>query len=162
MRIAVLLVGLLLLLAAVRMVQPAPPAPAPAQGLAQRLDGKSCAGSFTAGTREEPSEGALRLRFAIAGDRPTAQFSWLVGRDAYDRVAFALTRRDMPVDVSGFEALGAVRDLTLDGDRVGFVSPVGARAELTWRDGELSGLSDPRGGSDPRMTRRAYVRLRCR
>jgi hypothetical protein len=146
-----------LLVAAAASAQPQP--------LERALDGKACQGTFNSGFNREGSEGALQLRFAMSGGRLTAQFQRLVTSNAYNRAAYSLTRtgrKGQPIDTSGYEALGEVHDLSVAGDKLTFVDPVGARVELTYKDGDLSGESDPRGGSDPRMTRIAFVNLRCR
>jgi hypothetical protein len=155
-------VGAALPVLLVAMAASAQPQPQP---LERVLDGKTCQGAFNTGAEREGSEGALQLRFAMSGGRLTAQFQRLVTSQAYARAAFALTRtgrKGPPVDTSGYEALGEVHDLTVSGDKITFVDPIGARVELTYKDGDLSGESDPRGGSDPRMTRIAFVNMRCR
>jgi hypothetical protein len=135
------------------------------QPLDRALDGKTCQGTFNSGHERLASEGALQLRFVMSGGRLTAQFQRLVSPDAYARAAFALTRtgrKNPPLDTSGYESLGEVHDISVAGDRITFVDPIGARVELTYKRGDLSGESDPRGGSDPRMTRLQFVNLYCR
>jgi hypothetical protein len=147
----------ILLAAAAASAQPQP--------LARALDGKTCQGTFNSGHEREASEGALQLQFAMSGGNLTAQYRRLVSKQAYDRAAFALTRagrKGPPVDTSGDEALGEVHDVNVVGDTISFVDPVGGRVQLTYKHGDLSGESDPRGGSDPRMTRPAFVNLSCR
>ncbi len=135
--------------------QAAPIAPVPTL-----LSGKTCQGTFNTGRRRVASEGALQLRFTLVGGQLTAQVSRLVTKHGYNQADYALMRRRM-IDASGYEPLGDVRDLAVTGDKISYTDPLGARVELTYRDGDLAGVSDPRGGSDPRMTRIAFVRLHC-
>ena len=140
-------------------------AAASAQPLPQALDGKTCQGTFNSGKKALASSGALQLHFAVAGGQLTAQMWRSVGSDAFDRAAYALTwaqRNAPPLDISGYEALGPVRDLSVAGDTIGYVDPLGARVQLQLKRGDLSGTSDPRGGADRRMTRLQFVNLRCR
>jgi hypothetical protein len=151
-RLATPLVALLPALAA------APAAPA------QPLAGKVCQGTFNSGKEREGSEGGLELRFGVGNGRLTAQFARLVGKAAFDAAAYNLTlgRNRPPIDTAGYEQLGNVQNLTSEADKIRFVDPLGARVELAYRNGDLSGQSDPRGGRDPRMTRLQFVNLRCR
>lgn len=126
------------------------------------LAGKTCAGTFNTGRRQQVSEGALQLRFAIEGGRLTAQFSRVFGTPAYDRAAYALSR-GQPVETVAFGPPEAVRGLDVAGDTLHLIDPTGARVTLGYRQGgRLSGSSDPRGSADPRLTRIAFVRLLCR
>jgi hypothetical protein len=152
MKIAAILPGLLLAAAIAE--------PAAAQPLVQQLAGKTCQGTFSSGRHREASEGALQLRFAAVAGRLTAQAWRLVGTAAFDRAAYALTQKQ-PVDPSGYEALGEIRGLAVSGDKLRYIDPLGARVTLEYKDGDLSGESDPRGGSDPRMTRLQFVNLHC-
>ena len=128
---------------------------------ASLLADHTCQGTFSSGRRHTWSQGAVALRFAVDGDRLAAQFARLEGHAAFDREAYAMTQR-RPVDAAGYERLGAVRDLTITAGTIRYTDPLGARVTLTYRPGTLSGQSDPRGGTDPRLTRLQFVNLLCR
>jgi hypothetical protein len=129
---------------------------------ARLLAGKTCQGAFDTGRKQEASQGALELRFAAAGNRLTGQVSRLVGREAYGRASYAVTQRQ-PVDTAGYEQLGPMRDLSVAQGTIRYIDRLGAKVVLDYsKDGTLYGHSDPRGGSDPRMTRVAVVQMFCR
>ncbi|HTV87882.1 MAG TPA: hypothetical protein VME41_02600 [Stellaceae bacterium] len=128
---------------------------------ASLLAGKTCQGVFESGRRHPWSNGAAELAFAIEGDRLTAQYAQSLGQQAHDFAEYAMVQ-DRPVDASGYERFGPVHDLTVAGHEISFVDATGARFKLTYRRHSLSGERDPRGGSDPRMTRISLVRMRCR
>lgn len=130
-------------------------------GNAGVLAGKTCQGVFESGRRHLWSDGAAELVFAIDNDRLVARYAQLLGQDAHDPAEYAMVQ-NRPVDTSRYEHLGPVRDLTVDGNTIRFVDATGARFVLTYRGDALSGERDPRGGSDPRMTRVSFVRMRCR
>lgn len=125
------------------------------------LAGRTCQGIFSSGRKHSWSQGAVELRFAVEGDRLTAQFARLIGQAGYDREAYALTQR-RAADASGYDHLGMVRDLTVMAGVVRYTDPAGGRATLTYRAGTLSGQNDPRSGTDPRLTRIQFVNLQCR
>jgi hypothetical protein len=142
--------------------------PASAQALANAggsaakgIAGKTCQGVFDSGRRHEWSDGAVEIVFAVEGDQLTAQYSQLLGSEAHDPAEYAMVN-NQPVDASGYQHLGPVRDLTARGSNVRFTDPTGARFALKYRAGALNGQRDPRGGSDPRMTAVNFVRMRCR
>ena len=128
------------------------------------LVGKTCQRVFNSGRRREGSEGTLRLRFAIDGDVLTAHFWRRLGRDAYDRVAYAITLPGQSGDAAGLglDYLEEVSGLTVSGSTVRFVDPTGRGVQLTYESGRLLGRSDPRGGTEWRMTRVANVTMVCR
>jgi YD repeat-containing protein len=128
---------------------------------ARLLAGKICQGVWDTGRKQQVSRGALTLRFGVEGSRLTAQTSCFVGQEVHGRAAYAVTRQQ-PLDTSGYEPLGAVRSLSAARGVVRYTDPLGARVQLSYSEGgKLSGHSDPRGGSDPRMTRVAVVQMFC-
>ncbi len=129
---------------------------------ASLLAGKTCQGAFNSGKKHETSVGALQLRFAVNGDVLGAHLWRLVGQAAYDQAAYALARSAQGIDLTRFEDLGEVRDLSIAGNQVRYVDPQGARVQLTYDRGRLNGQSDPRGQSIPGMTRLAFIRMICR
>jgi hypothetical protein len=142
--------------------------PASAQGLvnasgsaARGVAGKTCQGVFDSGRRHQWSDGAAEIVFAVDGDQLTAQYSQLLGAEAHDPAEYAMVN-NRPVDASGYQHLGPVRDLAARGSNIRFTDPTGARFALKYRRGALSGQRDPRDSSDPRMTRINFVRMRCR
>ena len=52
--------------------------------------------------------------------------------------------------------------MTVTGNTIRYVDPTGGRVQLTYDSGRFLGQSDPRGGTDYRMTRVAVVRMVCR
>jgi hypothetical protein len=131
---------------------------------ARLLAGKTCQGAWDTGRKREASEGALELRFAVEGNRLTAQFSRLVGRAAFGPASYAVTR-GQAIDTAAYEHLGPVRDLTVTRGVIRYTDPLGAKAMLSYSEtgngGKLYGHSDPRGGRDARMTRIAVVQMIC-
>jgi hypothetical protein len=125
------------------------------------LAGRTCQGEFESGRNHPWSNGGVELVFAIEGNRLTAQYSQLLGAEAHDPAEYAMVQ-DRPIDTSGYEHLGSVREMTVAGDTIRFIDPTGARYVLTYNESALAGQRDPRGGSDPRMTRVTVARLRCR
>jgi hypothetical protein len=125
------------------------------------LAGRTCQGVFDSGRRHPWSNGAVQFVFAVEGGRLTAQYAQLLGSEAHDPAEYAMTQ-NRPVDASGYQQLGPVRDLRVRGHKIGFVDPTGARYAVRYRAGTLAGERDPSGTSDPRMTRKNFVRLRCR
>jgi hypothetical protein len=157
-----------LTLAAMSIALAAQTAPAPAQTLvnasgsaAKGVVGKTCQGVFESGRRHEWSDGAVELVFTIEGDHLAAQYSQLIGSAAHDPAEYALVK-NRPVDTSGYQHLGPVRDLAVRGSNVRFTDPTGARFALKYKRGALDGQRDPRGTADPRMTVVNFVRMRCR
>ena len=126
------------------------------------LAGKTCQGAFNTGKKQNASLGALQLRFAVNGDVLSAHLWRLLGQAAYDQAAYAMTRPGQGIDVQWFDDLGEVRELSVVGREVRYVDSQGARVDLTYDQGRLSGQSDPRGQSIPGMTRLAFVRMICR
>ncbi len=126
------------------------------------LAGKTCQGVFNTGRRREGSQGALQIRFAVAGDFLTAHLWRRLGKPAYDRAAYAITQPGQILDATGLDDLGEVRGMTVTGNTIRYVDPTGGRVELTYDSGGLLGWSDPRGGTDWRMTRVANLRMVCR
>jgi len=128
------------------------------------LVGKTCQGVFNSGRRREGSQGALQLRFAVNGDLLTAHFWRRLGKSAYDRAAYAITLPGQSGDAAGLglDYLGEVSGLTVSGSTVRFVDPMGGRVQLTYDSGRLFGRSDPRGGTEWRMTRVSNVNMICR
>jgi YD repeat-containing protein len=126
------------------------------------LAGKTCQGVFNTGKRREGSQGALQVRFAVDGDVLAAHLWRRLGKSAYDRAAYAITQPGQSVDATRFDDLGEVRGITVTGSTIRYVDPTGAKVQLTYDRGRLVGQSDPRGGTDWRMTRVAIVKLVCR
>jgi YD repeat-containing protein len=128
------------------------------------LAAKTCQGVFNSGRRHEGSQGALQLRFAVQGDVLTAHFWRRLGKSAYDRAAYAITLPGQSGDAAGLgiDYLGEVSGLTVSGSTVRFVDPTGGRVQLTYDSGRLLGRSDPRGGTEWRMTRVSNVNMLCR
>ena len=128
------------------------------------LVGKTCQGVFNSGRRREGSQGALQLRFAVNGDVLTAHFWRRLGKSAYDQAAYAITLPGQSGDAAGLglDYLGEVGGLTVTGSTVQYVDPTGGKVQLTYGSGRLSGRSDPRGGTEWRMTRVANVTMVCR
>jgi YD repeat-containing protein len=128
------------------------------------LAGKTCVGAFNSGRRREGSQGALQLRFAVSGDVLTAYFWRRLGKRVYDRAAYATSQPGPPIDATRLrlDYLGEVSGLTVSGGAVRYVDPTGGRVQLTYDNGRLSGQSDPRGGTEWRMTRVSYVTMVCR
>jgi YD repeat-containing protein len=129
---------------------------------ASLLAGKTCQGVFNSGRRREGSQGALQLRFAINGNVFTAHFWRQLGQAAYARAAYAITQPGQSGDLTGLDYWGEVSGLTVSGKTIRYVDPTGGRVQLTYDSGRLLGQSDPRGGTDYRMTRVAVVRMVCR
>ena len=65
------------------------------------------------------------------------------------------------VGLDGFQDLGAVRDLAVEGNTISFTDSIGVKFVLTRAGGGLTGVGDPRGGTDPRMKVPATVSLLC-
>ena len=128
------------------------------------LAGKTCQGVFNSGRRREGSQGALQLRFAVNGDVLTAHFWRRIGKSAYDREAYAITQPGQSGDATGpgLDYLGEVSGLTVTGSTVRYVDPTGGKVQLTYDQGRFLGQSDPRGGTEWRMTRVAIVKMVCR
>jgi hypothetical protein len=128
------------------------------------LVGKTCQGVFKAGRRREGSQGALHLQFAVNGDFLTAHFWRRLGQSAYGRAAYAITQPGQSGDAAAFglDYLGEVGSLTVTGTTIRYVDPTGGRVQLAYGGGRLSGRSDPRGGTEWRMTRVANVTMVCR
>jgi len=126
------------------------------------LAGKTCQGVFNSGRRREGSQGALQLRFAVNGDVLTAYFWRRLGQSAYGRAAYSITQPGQSGDATGLDYLGEVTGLTVTGSTVRYVDPTGGRVQLTYGQGRLSGRSDPRGGTEGRMTRVSNVNMICR
>jgi YD repeat-containing protein len=126
------------------------------------LAGKTCLGVFNSGRRREGSEGALQLRFVVQGDVLTAHFWRRLGRSAYDQTAYAITQPGQSGDAMGLNYLGEVSGLTVTGSTVRYVDPTGGRVQLNYDQGRLLGRSDPRGGTEWRMTRVSNVNMVCR
>ena len=126
------------------------------------LAGKTCQGVFNTGKGRHGSQGALQLSFAVDGDVLVAHLWRAFGKSNYDKVAYAITQPGHSVDATRFEDLGEVRGLTVTGKTVRFVDPTGGKVQLTYGHGRLLGRSDPRGGTDWRMTRVANVTMVCR
>jgi hypothetical protein len=126
------------------------------------LAGKTCQGVFNTGRPRQGSQGALQLRFVIQGDVFTAHFWRRLGKSAYDQMAYAITQPGPSGDAAGLDYLGEVSGLTITGGTVRFVDPTGGKVQLTYDQGRFLGRSDPRGGTDYRMTRVAVVRMDCR
>jgi hypothetical protein len=128
------------------------------------LAGKTCQGVFNSGRRREGSQGALRLQFAVNGDVLTAHFWRRLGKPPYDRVAYAITLPGQSGAAAGLglDYLGEASGLTVSGSTVRFVDPTGGRVQLTYDNGRLLGRSDPRGGTEWRMTRVSNVNMVCR
>jgi YD repeat-containing protein len=128
------------------------------------LVGKTCQRVFNSGRRREGSEGTLRLRFAVNGDVLTAHFWRRLGKSAYDRVAYAITQPGQSGDAAGLglDYLGDVGELMVIGSTIRYVDPTGGRVQLTYDSGRLLGRSDPRGGTEWRMTRVSNVNMMCR
>jgi YD repeat-containing protein len=128
------------------------------------LVGKTCQGVFNSGRRREGSQGALQLQFAVNGDVLTAHFWRRLGKSTYDGAAFAITQPGQGGDAAGFglDYLGEVSGLTVSGSTIRYIDPTGGRVQLTYDSGRLSGRSDPRGGTEWRMTRVSNVNIVCR
>ncbi len=128
------------------------------------LAGKTCQGVFNSGKGREGSQGALQLRFMVNGDVLTAHFWRLVDKAAYDQAAYAITQPGQRggIEVTGLDYWGQVSGLTVTGSTVRYDDPTGGKVQLTYDQGRLLGRSDPRGGTDWRMTRVAIVRMVCR
>ena len=128
------------------------------------LVGKTCQGVFNSGRRREGSQGALQLRFAVNGAVLNAHFWRRLGKSAYDQAAYAITLPGQSGDAArlGLDYLGEVSGLTVGGSTVRFVDPTGGRVQLTYDSGRLLGRSDPRGGTEWRMTRESNVNMLCR
>ncbi len=128
------------------------------------LVGKTCQGGFNSGRRREGSQGALQLRFAVNGDVLTGFFWRQLGEQAYARAAYAITLPGQGSDAVGLgiDYLGEVQGLTVSGRTVRFVDPTGGKVQLTYEGGRLLGRSDPRGGTEWRMTRVSNVNMVCR
>jgi hypothetical protein len=126
------------------------------------LAGKTCQGVLNTGRRREGSQGALQIRFAVNGDVLSAYFWRRLGKPAYDRAAYAMTQPGQSGDPTSLDFLGEVGGLTVTGNAIRFFDPTGGRVQLTYGNGGLLGQSDPRGGTDYRMTRVAVVRMVCR
>jgi len=126
------------------------------------LAGKTCQGWFNSGRRRQGSQGAVQLNFTVNGDVLAAHLWRRLGKAAYDQAAYAITQPGQGVDATGLEDLGEVRGLRVTGNSVRYRDSTGARVRLTYDQGRLSGQSDPRGGSDWRMTRVASVMMVCR
>jgi hypothetical protein len=126
------------------------------------LAGKTCQGVFNSGRRRPGSQGALALRFAVNGDVLTAYFWRRLGQSAYGRAAYSITQPGQSGDATGLDYLGEVGGLTVTGSTVRYVDPTGGKVQLTYGSGRLSGRSDPRGGTEWRMTRVANVTMVCR
>jgi YD repeat-containing protein len=128
------------------------------------LAGKTCQGVFNTGRGREGSQGALQLRFLVQGDVLTGHFWRQVSKSAYDQAAYAITQPGQRSgrQVTGLDYLGEVSGLTVTGNTIRYVDPIGGRVQLTYDQGRLLGQSDPRGGADYRMTRVAVVRMVCR
>jgi hypothetical protein len=124
--------------------------------------GKTCQGVFNSGRKREGSQGALQLQFAVNGDVLTAYFWRRLGKPAYDRAAYAITQPRPGGGPSELDFLGEVGGLTVTGNTIRYVDPTGGKVQLTYDRGGLLGQSDPRGGTDYRMTRVAVVRMVCR
>jgi YD repeat-containing protein len=128
---------------------------------ARLLAGKTCQGAFNTGKKQETSVGALQLRFAISGNALSAHLWRLIGQIAYDQAAYAITQPGQTIDAHWYDDLGEVSGLSVTGNVVRYVDRQGARVQLTYDRGRLSGQSDPRGLSIPGMTRLAFVRMIC-
>jgi hypothetical protein len=126
------------------------------------LAGKTCQGVFNSGRRREGSQGALQLRFAVNGDVLTAYFWRRLGKPAYEQAAYAITQPGQGGDPTSLDFLGEVGGLTVTGSTIRYVDPTGGRVQLTYDSRRLLGQSDPRGGTDYRMTRVAVVKMGCR
>ena len=126
------------------------------------LAGKTCQGVFNSGRRREGSQGALQLRFSVERDLLTAHFWRRVGQSAYEQAAYAITQPGQGSAVPQLDYWGPVSDLTVFGSTIRYVDPTGGRVQLTYDNGRLLGRSDPRGGTDWRMTRVSNVNLVCR
>ena len=126
------------------------------------LAGKTCYGVFNSGRRRPGSQGALQLRFVVQGDILSAHFWRRLGKSAYDQTAYAITQPGQSGDAMGLDYLGEVSGLTVTGGTVRFVDPTGGKVQLTYDQGRLLGRSDPRGGTEWRMTRVANVNMVCR
>ena len=87
-----------------------------------------------------------------------------MGKSEYVRVAYAITLPGQGGDAAGLELdyLGEVSGLTVSGNTVRYVDPTGGRVQLTYDGGRLLGRSDPRGGTEWRMTRVSNVNVVCR
>lgn len=126
------------------------------------LAGKTCEGVFNSGRRREGSQGALQLRFAVNGDVLSAYFWRSLGKPAYDGAAYAITQPGPSGGQTSLDFLGEVSGLTVTGNTIRYVDPTGGKVQLSYNSGRLFGQSDPRGGTDYRMTRMAVVRMVCR
>jgi hypothetical protein len=126
------------------------------------LVGKTCQGVFNSGRRREGSQGALQLRFMVNGDVLTAHFWRQFGKSAYDRAAYAITQSGRGGDATELDYLGEVGGLTITGSTVRYVDPTGGKVQLAYDRGSLLGRSDPRGGTEWRMTRVSNVKMVCR
>ena len=124
----------------------------------------TCQGVFNSGRRREGSQGALQLQFAVNGDVLTAHFWRRLGKSAYDRAAFAITQPGQGGDAAGFglDYLGEVSGPTVSGSTLRYIDPTGGRVQLTYDSGRLLGRSNPRGGTEWRMTRVSNVNMVCR
>jgi YD repeat-containing protein len=126
------------------------------------LAGKTCQGWFNTGRRREGSQGALQVSFAVNGDVLTAHLWRRLGKEAYDKAAYAVTQPGQSDDTTSLDDLGEVRRLRVPGKKVRYVDPTGGKVRLTYDQGRLRGQSDPRGGSEWKMTRVANVMMVCR
>jgi YD repeat-containing protein len=126
------------------------------------LTGKTCRGVFNTGRRRQGSQGALQIRFAVDGDVLAAHLWRRLGKTAYDNAAYAIMQPGQGVDATRYDDLGEVRALSVTGTVVQYVDSTGAKVRLAYDQGRLVGQSDPRGGSDWRMTRVANVMMVCR
>ena len=124
--------------------------------------GQDLSGVFNSGRRRPGSQGALQLRFAVNGDVFTAHFWRRLGQLAYGRAAYAITQPGQSGDARGLDYLGEVGGLTVTRSTVRYVDPTGGKVQLTYDNGRLLGRSDPRGGTEWRMTRVANVPMVCR
>jgi len=123
------------------------------------LAGETCQGVLNTGKARHGSQGALQLSFTVDGDVLAAHFWRGLGRSTYDRAVYAITQPGQTIDATRFEDLGEVRRLTVTGNHDRFVDSTGAKVRLTYSHGRLQGRSDPRGGTDWRMTRVANVTM---
>jgi hypothetical protein len=88
--------------------------------------------------------GAVVSVFSVKGDMLTLRLWRKFGRAAYDKVVAEMKNPQWKADTMGFEDLGEVRDLSIQGTAINYVSSEGYKTSLTIAGGRLTGTTDPR------------------
>lgn len=119
---------------------------------ASLLAGKTCKSTFDTGGSAQNSRGAVHASFFIEGGALAARFKRKPGPEAYEK----FHESDM-----GFDDLGTVLDLEVDGQTVKFTNKDYAKYTLALGGGKLIGEVDPTAHPARRNWARAKVELDC-